>query len=150
MFSYFWANDNNAILDYVFNCSNRETKNMKLCSALTKIYLCVTSSDIIEGILAKFTWFFATIPFSINEPICITKPFAVNSYVGWTISFILVLARSFAKFARKFASISTRIGYKPILFAKSVTINSYIVWTKSLIFILALNVSISQCCWCFW
>ena len=110
---------------------------MKSCNAFN------VPSDIIEGILAKFTWFLATIPFSINEPICITKPFPVNSYVGWTKVFILVLARSFAKFAGKFTSISTRIGYKPILIAKSVTINSYIGWTKSLIFILALNLSIS-------
>ena len=123
---------------FLLNRNNRETENMNSFNAFN------VPSDVIEGILAKFTWFLATIPFSINEPICITKPFPVNSYVGWTKAFILVLARSFAKFARKFASISTRIGYKPILIAKSVTINSYIGWTKSLIFILALNVNISR------
>ena len=96
-----------------------------------------------KGKSAKFTWFLATIPFAINEPICVTKPFPVNSYVGRTKVFILVLTRSFTKLTGKFASISARIGYKPILIAKSVAIYSYIVRTESLIFIFTLDVSIS-------
>ena len=101
-----------------------------------------------KRVLAKTTWFFATVSSVLrNEPLIIANTLSVNPYVCGTIICIFVLTSSrstVAKVAGMSTSISASKRYEPILIAKSVAVICYIRATKFLVFVNAVDVNFSQ------
>ena len=122
--------------------------NKCINTMIFKLYIIDREMPFPKRILAKITWFFATV-FSVlrNEPLIIANTLSINPYVCGTIICIFVLTSSrstVAKVAGKSTSISASKRYEPILIAKSVAVICYIRATKFLVFVNAVDVNFSQ------
>jgi len=121
--------------------------NKCIITMTSKLYIIDREMPFPKRILAKITWFFATVSSVLrNEPLIIANTLSVNPYVCSTIICIFVLTSrsTIAKVAGKSTSISTGKRYEPILIAKSVAVICYIGTTKFLVFVNAVDVDFSQ------
>jgi len=122
--------------------------NKCIITMISKLYIIDREMPFPKRILAKITWFFATVSSVLrNEPLIIANTLSVNSYVCGTIICIFVLTSSrstVAKVAGKSTSISASNRYEPILIAKSVAVICYIGTTKFLVFVNAVDINIIQ------